>query len=107
MPCNTITTVSLDLKNAVPDVLSEAMRSLGYEVTATSPLSFTGRNRQTGATFEWSRSTGLQIRGYAGQTEEAKIMPAYSKAAVAWAAKRNGWTVKTTTGDKMQLVRRF
>lgn len=108
MPCNSITTQSVNLKNAFSDLVVEAMtasRWVVYLATTTQVKGWIGASQVT-----WVKGQGLSIRGYQGQVQNQKtlneITKAYSVAAVTWAAKRAGWQVQQTAADKLTVSRR-
>ena len=89
MPCDTVTTSTLDLKKANKQVLEETLISLGLkihqglasEVRASDGLS---------TIVTWTASTGMQIRSADAQMA-SKITSAYSKTVILAASRRFGW----------------
>ncbi len=107
MPCDSVTTQSVSLAKAQPVVLSEALKSAGWSISAgnaaeISAVSAVGR-------VTWQAGKGFTFTGMneaqAKQSESA-IVQAYSRAAVSWAATRAGWQVASTQGNKITLTRR-
>lgn len=104
MPCDSVTTQSVNLANAVQDVLRGALVADGWTINtdvsgkleAWSP---TGR-------LTWERGRGLTMTGIRTDETIAAVTTAYAKAAVSWAAQRAGWTVAKADGNKLTLNRR-
>lgn len=102
MPCDTITTQQIDLKNADPVILAEALESLGLKAVIQGD----GLHASNGTTdFTWTKGLGGEIRGRATYSE-AVLKQTYARTAVTWAAKRAGWNVSQTANNKLQIVRR-
>lgn len=107
MPCDSITTQSINLSNALPDILRQALESLGH---------ISGINTETeimaridGNAVKWQKGKGLRIQGYSTADNEriaTKITQAYSAKAVSWAAQRAGWKVTTTSPNTLKVERR-
>lgn len=94
MPCNTVTSITLELKNANLELLKKALESLDYKVDQKDRyLSW-----QTG---DYNGYTGeFQVRyeevGY-------KIKRAYTSQLVQYQAKRFGWKIKALSDNKFQI----
>jgi len=99
MPCDTVTSVTLVLKNANLDLLKKALEGLGYIVTKTSQgLRFCTRY---GPTFNYYSQTG---EFNAENLESANaIKRAYTSQLVQNQASRFGWKVKTLSANKFQI----
>lgn len=106
MPCDSITTqtISGGLSKAVVPVLLEALKALGWTVTASDTASITASKGLQKIT--WAAGTGVTVSAGNPQAVYSEIVRAYSKAAVSWAAQRAGWTVKATGENKMTITRR-
>lgn len=105
MPCDTVTTQSVNLANAIPSILAESLTKSGWTLYETTDARITGY--LSGATLEWNKGKGLSMRGY-GNTQQqiVDVTRAYSVAAVSWAAQRAGWNIKQTAANQMQATRR-
>ena len=108
VPCNSLTTQTIALKNAVMSVLIEALKADGWTIRnqdANSLDSKKGYERLT-----WAAGVGLGVTTDMGATRVQAITggvtQAYSRAAVSWAAQRAGWQVQKTGANTMTLSRR-
>lgn len=99
MPCDTITSVTLELKNANLDLLKKALEGLGYMVNMTSQgLRFCTKY---GPTFNYYSQSG---EFNAENLESAKaIKRAYTSQIVQNQANRFGWKVKSLSANKFQI----
>jgi hypothetical protein len=109
MPCDTITLQSVKLKNAIPDILKEALLNSGWDITSTiNEKTNLITARKAYDSFIWSKGEGITITGMNKQRQEkalSNITQAYSKQAVSWAAKRAGWQVKPINETTFQVQR--
>jgi hypothetical protein len=103
MPCNTITTVSLELKNANTALLRKAVEAVigergGYLISHNEKFlrwSMGGSyDRQTGKLTVQSEAQGNKIKQY------------YSGEVVKAQAKKFGWQVKTVGANKFEIIKR-
>ena len=104
MPCDTVTTQTVALAKAVPDILRDALAADGWtirESTSSRIYAYSG-----GSTVVWESGKGLTVRGYNGQQTVTRITKAYSVQAVKWSAQRAGWTVKQTADNILTVTRR-
>lgn len=110
MPCDSITTQTISLAKAQPEVLRKALESIGWRIATAT----TGRIEATSPDWiirvTWTAGQGMTFRG-STQDQQTKaaaaITQAYSRAAITWAAQRAGWTVKQgTEPNKMRLEKR-
>lgn len=100
MPCYTITTVTLELKQADTAALKKALESLGLDpyVSSYNEQQINFRNGS------YDRSTGkLTVRNE--ETGKA-IKRAYSAELVQMQAKRFGWQVKKISENKYEIIKR-
>lgn len=108
MPCNTVTTQSVALAKAIPSLVEEAMKSLGWKIIERKDASLTATHERS--KVGWIQGKGVYAWGDVSvaqnQEEIKKLTKAYSKAAVTWAAQRAGWTVKQTGPDTLEVIRR-
>ena len=100
MPCYTITTAKLELKNANPTLLKKAIEKLMGKGTqfqeARGVLYFNGGTytKATGILEVRNEAVGRQIkRNYSGEVVYAQ-------------AKRFGWQVKQTAENKYEIIKR-
>jgi hypothetical protein len=110
MPCDSITTqtVSEALKNGMPTLIAEALKSAGWNITSQDNNSIAAS--RAGEKLTWAMGVGIRIVHKNGKIYSdnavGEITRGYSKAAVSWAASRAGWTAKTTGDNTMTLSRR-
>lgn len=108
MPCWEVRTVSIQWKPENMDLVVEALRSLGYQVSrrTTSSPSFPGfvlaKSLQGEVTFD-----GTNLTVNSGQEHLVNpIKRAYAEAALKQTAKRFGWQLRHTKERQFQLGRR-
>lgn len=105
MPCNSITTQTVNLKNAMFDLVHMTLKKQGYTISSMEV-----NNRIVATTYgtriEWVKGQGLTVTGYNNQQTIKEITKAYSATAVCWAAKRAGWQVQTAAADQLTVTRR-
>ena len=103
MPCDSIVTQSVALAKAMPELVEEAMKSLGSKIFQQSKISI--RARASDWTYvNWTAGTGLTVDGRNkanNQQHITALTKAYSVKAVSWAAQRAGWQVQQTAADKL------
>lgn len=105
MPCDSISTATLDLTKADMTALKAAMQELGYTVQETvRGLTF---SHKSGNQAVWTREAGMTItsRRYAGDVAE-KIQAAYTSTVVTQTAKRLGWQVTKKSEGNFVVVKR-
>ncbi len=104
MPCDSITTQSVNLKNAIPDILRGALEDLGLDIIRET------KNELTASTYGervfWTKGKGLTVKGTNTTASIKKITQAYSSRAVSWAAQRAGWKVAQTGNNTLTVNRR-
>jgi hypothetical protein len=105
MPCNSTTTQSVALQNAMPEIVEKALTATGWNITGT------GLNvilaRKSGYSLTWNKGQGITIEGMReNQQAITAITKEYSKQAVSWAASRAGWQVQSTGSDTLTVTRR-
>ncbi len=97
MPCETITSVTLELKNANLDLLKKALEKLGYLVNKVSH----GLQFRKKSTFNYYSQTG-EFNAEDFESANA-IKQAYTSQLVQDKASRFGWKVKTLSANKFQI----
>jgi len=92
MPCDSITTQSINLANAIGSLLGEALELTGWNITGQTDTYIHARK---GADYlYWSKGSGLEIKGMKRADDVIQeVTRAYSARAVGWAAQRAGWKV--------------
>lgn len=103
MPCNTITTVKLELKNVDLELMRKALIGLGKSphVLYNTRLVWTGKGR---VTESYDKTTGqLTVRD---ETTGGLVKRAYSEQVLLRNAARYGWQVKKTADNQYTMVRR-
>ncbi len=107
MPCNRVTTQSVALTKAMPDLVAEAMKALGWQINVHSKTQIEAYASSSYVT--WRAGQGIIVRGYDQADQQPQITAltkAYSVQAVTWASQRAGWQVKQTAPDKLTVSRR-
>ncbi len=107
MPCDSITTQSVALTKAMPDLVAEAMKALGWRINVQSKTQIEAYTSSSYVT--WRPGQGIIVRGYNQADQQSQITAltkAYSVKAATWAAQRAGWEVKQTAPDKLTVTRR-
>lgn len=103
MPCDSITTQSVALKNAVPSILRKSLAACGWELiesTSADMVAARGNVR-----LEWTQGVGFTMTGY-NESAIARITREYSNQAVSWAASRAGWQVSDRSANQLTVTRR-
>ena len=107
MPCNSITTQSVNLSNATGSILADALRGVGWTITEQATDSISATTEYGDQTVVWTKGQGIAVQSMGdAQSTISDITQAYSARAVSWAAKRAGWTVAQTTENTLSLTRR-
>ncbi len=108
MPCNTVTTQSLSigLANAMPTVLAQALKELGFQLYRETDGLIRG-STGIGDSVEWVKGKGITLRTELNAEQVGgMIRRAYSRAAVSWASQRAGFKqVGQWQGNKVTLQR--
>ena len=103
-PCDSVTTQSINLAKAAPNLLLDALKSLGWAITeSTASRIFASLG---GCDLQWTAGQGVTVIGPKCQEQTVKLTQAYSQNAISWAAQRAGWTVKQNADNKMTVTRR-
>lgn len=106
-PCDSVTTQSIKLANAMPDLLKDSLINIGWEIELFNKsiiIATRGNKRMT-----WKVNEGLTMDGSNEKTANNiinEIVQAYSKTAVSWAAQRAGWQVTNQTENTLNIIRR-
>jgi|GEM_PF-3062116 len=106
MPCDSVTTQSINLANADRTLLTETLLSLGFTVETRMSTSSKIFARQGRASIVWEKGKGLEVTTANGQLTIVDVTQAYSKTAVTWAAQRAGWKSTTTGANTLSVTRR-
>jgi len=104
MPCDTITTQSVNLKNAMSDIVEKALKALKWNVTLVNKAKITAQSNND--TLTWLKGRGIRISSSNSSQHLQNITKEYSKQAVSWAASRAGWNVNSTGTNKLTISRR-
>lgn len=104
MPCDSITTQSIDLAKALPGLLAEALEANGWEIQTNTGQTISAY--KFGARLNWVSGKGLEVQARVPSETVQEVTKAYSAQAVKWAAQRAGWTVKQTAQDQLTINRR-
>jgi hypothetical protein len=106
MPCNTITTQSVALAKAMPEIIQHAMKALGWNVLNQHQDNYLQARNESNL-ITWTPGKGINVQGYSNTQENIKALTKeYSKQAVTWAARHAGWNVKQTRQDTLTVSRR-
>ncbi len=104
MPCDTITTQSINLAKADVSILADALEAERWIITGKTKTTITAYRGNTG--LVWRQGQGLELSGYDNAAEIVGVTKAYSKGAVSWASQRAGWQVKQTGANTLAVTRR-
>ena len=105
MPCDTITTQSIKLAKAMPELVKQAMEDMGWYITSNNTNRIIAK--QFGETIIWEANKGITVSGSNTENTIKEISKAYSKRAVTWAAQRAGWQVTNTNDNNiLNIIRR-
>ena len=103
MPCDSITTSTVNLANVDKDTLTEALRAAGWTV---SPIDAGIYARDgAGSSFNWTPGRPAQLRTTRADITAASIARLYSAQVVRKTAQKNGWRL-TETAPGQFLVQR-
>lgn len=105
MPCDTITTQSIKLTKAMPELVKQAMEDLNWKIRANSNTRIIVAHHY-GNSIMWEAGKGITVTGSNTENMINKISQAYSKRAVSWAAQRAGWQVTNNNDNTLNIVRR-
>lgn len=104
MPCDSVTLQSVNLANAIPSVLVDALKDTDWHITEETPERISAY--RYGDSLTWTNGKGLTIEAQRPERTLETVTRAYSSKAVSWAAQRAGWTVKQDTQNTLTLTRR-
>ena len=104
MPCDSITTQSINLSNAIGSILADALKADGWNIETKTETEIVARF--SWQTVTWKKGGGLTVKGNRNEKTIQRITQAYSGRAVTWAAQRAGWTVNATSANTMTVTRR-
>ncbi len=105
MPCESVTTQSINLANAMPTILGDALVDDRWMLAETTDTLI--RAHKGYSSIVWNKGQGLTITGDQNIATIQRITKAYSARAVSWAAQRAGWTVKQSgTPNVLNVTRR-
>jgi hypothetical protein len=104
MPCDTVTSQTVDMRRALPDLVESALKAMGAEVQHVGQHVLAVH--QDGWRASWAKGGEMTItRRYGDLSEVVREIPRqYSRAAVTWAAKRAGWAVSTANGQQYSMT---
>ena len=102
MPCNSIITTTLDLSKANADVIASALADLGFHIDSNESSRVVARKGID--TVIWEKGKGTVIRGSRYNTIADDLSPAYAKAAIKKAARKNGWKWKQDKASASRFV---
>jgi len=105
MPCNTITTTSINLGKVNHDLFLQTLIGLGLELQVSIRNGVTTIRLNTGETFNATSGLFTTTNTDAG-ARVAELKRAYSAQVVLSQARRMGWAVKKTATNKYEVVRR-
>ena len=102
MPCNTITTATVDLRNADLAVLADALRADSWTVSVEG-----GKLSAYSSRGSLSAVTGQAptVRSRTAAAVSADIARLYGRQCVLAAAKRNGWRVADMADGRLKVER--
>ena len=107
MPCDTITTQSIKLANAMPDLLKQALSNIGWKITTDGTTRIVARKSWTRLVWETKKGITLTSDNSAENEQHLiDITKSYSKVSITWAAKRAGWSVTNLNQNTLTVSRR-
>jgi len=118
MPCDSVVTQSVNLANAMRDLVAEALKEQGYQIDSTSSETHIWAYKPGSESIIWRKGQGLMVQRQGGSRRQREAMEvknqaavnaltvAYSKTCVTWAAQRAGWQVKQTGANTLTVTRR-
>jgi len=110
VPCDAITTQSVNLANADPGILADGLTADGWTVTSVQADTLVARKTMDyyDTRLTWRKGKGLELDGQPNRQDRtfSEIAKAYSVQAVSWAAQRAGWQVTRTGQDTLSVTRR-
>ena len=104
MPCDTITTQSINLAKAMPKLVEESLKIQGWQITINNVRTITARRYYN--TLTWTQNKGIEIRSGNAQQDIINLTKEYSKQAITWAASRAGWKVSSKGQNQLTVSRR-
>ena len=105
MPCDSITTQSVNLSNAIGSILADSLKAAGYHIDSISSETYIWCYKGP-VSIAWKKGKGLEVNSADPQEVIKQVTKAYSARAVTWAAGRAGWTVKQTADNQLTVTRR-
>jgi hypothetical protein len=104
MPCDTVTTISLDIKNADMAIMKKVLEDKGYTIIAENVgvISFSKGSYYNQGRF--IKETGEVIM--TGRADMAWLKPAYTQEFVQQKVRKFGWKVKQVSDNKFQVIKR-
>lgn len=105
MPCDTITTQSVVLAKAMPELVKQALEDTGWRITSNIITRIVANNSY-GDSITWETGKGIVLQGDNAEKKINEVNQAYSKRAVTWAAQRAGWQVTINTNNTLNIIRR-
>ena len=104
MPCDSITTINLDIKNADMAIMKKILENKGYTITIDNEkvIAFKGQGYYNRGSFV--KETGkITMTGRADMTW---LKPAYTQEFVQQKVRKFGWKVKQVSENKFQVIKR-
>lgn len=101
MPCDTIREVKVDAGKFQKEYLLAALKDLGLE-----PEEHKNGTITFGRGEKYNPATGQITQSYGSGTPVEKIKQSYAAAIVQAQAKRFGWQLKKTAGNKFEVLKR-
>ena len=106
MPCDTITTQSIKLAKAMPELVKQTLEDMDWKIRANSTTRIVANNL-SGESIIWEANKGITVTSGNAENVVKEISKAYSKRAVTWAAQRAGWQVTNTNDNNiLNIIRR-
>ncbi len=109
MPCDSITTISLDIKNADAAIMKKILEDKGYTIiqeneppyTIYKTIVFRGQDYNRGS---FNYETGVITM--TGRTDMTWLKMEYTKEFVYRKVRKFGWKVKQVSDNKFQVIKR-
>lgn len=102
MPCDTIITVKLEIKNAQMDIMKATLENRGYTITYQNENTLNFRGNTSWDSGSFNKTTGV----ITSRTNMDWLRQAYTQEFVQQKVMRYGWQVKQTGENKFQILKR-
>lgn len=103
LPCDTIITVKLEIKNAQIDIMKTTLENKGYTITHQDENTLYFRGSTVWDSGNFNKTTGVVT----SRTNMDWLRQAYTQEFIQQKVRRYGWQVKQTGENKFEILKRF